>query len=101
MPHLKHANFSSLILGARISSAFIVGSKKTNRLVIVEESWPFGSVSSEISYNVQRNAFDFLDASIVRICSADVPMAYAPNLVEEFLPSSEDIVEKVKEVLYL
>ena len=75
--------------------------KKTNRLVIVEESWPFGSVSSEISYNVQRNAFDFLDASIVRICSADVPMAYAPNLVEEFLPSSENIVEKVKEVLYL
>ena len=75
--------------------------KKTNRLIVVEESWPFASVSSEISYHIQKNAFDYLDAPIRRICSADVPMAYAPNLVTEFLPKVETIVEKVKKVLYL
>lgn len=75
--------------------------KKTNRLIVVEESWPFASVSSEISYHIQKNAFDYLDAPISRICSADVPMAYAPNLVTEFLPKVETIVEKVKKVLYL
>jgi pyruvate dehydrogenase E1 component beta subunit len=75
--------------------------KKTNRLIIVEESWPFGSISSEITYHIQQNAFDFLDAPIGRICAADVPMAYAPNLVKEFLPKAETIIEKVKNVLYL
>ena len=75
--------------------------KKTNRLIVVEESWPFGSISSEISYHVQKNAFDYLDAPIGRICSADVPMAYAPNLVTEFLPKAQTIIEKVKSVLYL
>ena len=75
--------------------------KKTNRLIVVEESWPFASVSSEVSYHIQKNAFDYLDAPISRICSADVPMAYAPNLVTEFLPKVEIIVEKVKKVLYL
>ena len=75
--------------------------KKTNRLIIVEESWPFGSISSEISYHVQKNAFDYLDAPVGRICAADVPMAYAPNLVKEFLPKVETIIKKVKSVLYL
>ena len=75
--------------------------KKTNRLIVVEESWPFASVSSEVSYHIQKNAFDYLDAPISRICSADVPMAYAPNLVTEFLPKVETIVEKVKKVFYL
>tara|TARA_B100000579_G_C22804414_1_gene841696 strand:+ start:739 stop:1716 length:978 start_codon:yes stop_codon:yes gene_type:complete len=75
--------------------------KKTNRLIIVEESWPFGSISSEITYHIQQNAFDFLDAPIGRVCAADVPMAYAPNLVKEFLPKTETIIEKVKNVLYL
>ncbi|MBH76340.1 MAG: pyruvate dehydrogenase complex E1 component subunit beta [Flavobacteriales bacterium] len=75
--------------------------KKTNRLIIVEESWPFGSISSEISYHVQKNAFDYLDAPIERICAADVPMAYAPNLVKEFLPKVDTIIKKVKSVLYL
>ena len=75
--------------------------KKTNRLVIVEESWPLGSVSSEISYMVQKHAFDYLDAPICRICSADTPMAYSPVLVDEFLPSKEEIIEKVKRVMYI
>ena len=82
-------------------STIIQSVKKSNRLVIVEESWPFGSISSEISYKVQQDAFDYLDAPICRICSADVPMAYAPNLVTEFLPSVDNIINKVNKVMYL
>ena len=75
--------------------------KKTNRVVIVEESWPLGSISSEITYKIQKEAFDYLDAPIQRICSADTPMAYSPTLVEAFLPNKTDILNKVKAVLYL
>ena len=75
--------------------------KKTNRLIIVEESWPLASISSEISYKIQKDAFDFLDAPIQRICSADTPMAYSPTLVKEFLPSVNDVIEKTKAVMYL
>lgn len=75
--------------------------KKTNRLVIVEEQWPFGSVSSEISYRVQKEAFDYLDAPIRRICSADANMHYAPNLVAAYLPDVPRTVKLVKEVMYM
>ena len=75
--------------------------KKTNRLIIVEESWPLASISSEISYKIQKDAFDFLDAPIQRICSADTPMAYSPTLVKEFLPSANDVIEKTKAIMYL
>jgi len=75
--------------------------KKTNRLVIVEESWPLASISSEISYKIQKEAFDYLDAPIARICSADTPMAYSPPLVEAFLPNKNDVINKVKDVMYL
>lgn len=75
--------------------------KKTNRLVIVEEQWPFASVSSEISYRIQKEGFDFLDAPIRRITSADAPMHYAPTLVEAYLPSVENTVKLVKEVMYM
>jgi pyruvate dehydrogenase E1 component beta subunit len=75
--------------------------KKTNRLVIVEEQWPFASVSSEISYRIQKEGFDYLDAPIRRITSADAPMHYAPNLVEAYLPSVERTVKLVKEVMYV
>lgn len=75
--------------------------KKTNRLVIVEEQWPFASVSSEISYRVQKEAFDYLDAPIRRICSADANMHYAPNLVAAYLPDVPRTVKLVKEVLYM
>src|SRR5215831_10685400 len=60
--------------------------KKTNRLVIVEEQWPFGSVSSEITYHIQKEGFDWLDAPIRRITAADAPLHYAPNLVAAALP---------------
>mgnify|MGYP003597785409 CR=1 FL=1 len=74
--------------------------KKTNRLVIVEEQWPFGSVSSEIAYQVQQKAFDYLDAPVRRICSADTSMHYAPNLVAAYLPDVAKTVKVVKEVMY-
>ncbi len=75
--------------------------KKTNRLVIVEEQWPFASVSSEITYRIQKEGFDYLDAPIRRITSADAPMHYAPNLVEAYLPDVPRTVKLVKEVMYL
>jgi pyruvate dehydrogenase E1 component beta subunit len=74
--------------------------KKTNRLVIVEEQWPMCSVSSEIAYRIQKEGFDYLDAPIRRITSADAPMHYAPNLVAAYLPRVETVVKVVKEVLY-
>lgn len=75
--------------------------KKTNRLVIVEEQWPFSSVSSEITYRIQKEGFDYLDAPIRRITSADAPMHYAPNLVIGYLPDIPRTVKLVKEVMYL
>ena len=75
--------------------------KKTNRLIIVEEQWPFASVSSEISYRIQKEGFDYLDAPIRRVTSADAPMHYAPNLVEAYLPRVEQVVKLAKEVMYL
>ncbi len=74
--------------------------KKTNRLVIVEEQWPMCSVSSEIAYRIQKEGFDYLDAPIRRVTSADAPMHYAPNLVAAYLPRVETVVKVVKDVLY-
>lgn len=75
--------------------------KKTNRLVVVEEAWPLASISSEISYMVQKQAFDYLDAPVTRVTSEDVPLAYASTLVEASLPSVTKIVKAVKEVSYI
>lgn len=74
--------------------------KKTNRLVIVEEQWPFASISSEISYQIQKEGFDYLDAPIRRITSADAPMHYAPNLTALAMPDISRTVKLVKEVMY-
>jgi pyruvate dehydrogenase E1 component beta subunit len=74
--------------------------KKTNRLVIVEEQWPFASVSSEIAYRIQKEGFDYLDAPVRRVTSADAPMHYAPNLVAAYLPTVEKTMKVVKEVMY-
>lgn len=74
--------------------------KKTNRLVILEEAWPFGNVATEVTYHVQSNAFDYLDAPIVKINTADTPAPYSPVLLEEWLPNHEDVVKAVKKVLY-
>jgi pyruvate dehydrogenase E1 component beta subunit len=75
--------------------------KKTNRLVIVEEQWPFASVSSEIAYRIQKEGFDYLDAPIRRITSVDAPMHYAPNLVALYLPDIPRTVKLVREVMYM
>jgi pyruvate dehydrogenase E1 component beta subunit len=74
--------------------------KKTNRLVILEEAWPFGNVSTEITYQVQSQAFDYLDAPIEKINTADTPAPYSPVLLQEWLPNSNDVVNAVKKVLY-
>jgi pyruvate dehydrogenase E1 component beta subunit len=83
------------------SEAIFKSVRKTNRLVILEEAWPFGSVSSEITFQVQENVFDYLDAPIKRITTADTPAPYSPVLLEEWLPNANDVVKAVKEVLYI
>ncbi|MBC9794926.1 pyruvate dehydrogenase complex E1 component subunit beta [Sinomicrobium weinanense] len=80
--------------------AILKSVKKTNRLVILEEAWPFGNVSTEITYQVQSQAFDYLDAPIVKINTADTPAPYSPVLLAEWLPNQEDVVKAVKKVLY-
>tara|TARA_B100001175_G_scaffold310045_1_gene312560 strand:- start:671 stop:1651 length:981 start_codon:yes stop_codon:yes gene_type:complete len=74
--------------------------KKTNRLVILEESWPFGNISTEISYQVQNQIFDYLDAPIEKINTADTPAPYSPVLLAEWIPNSNDVIKSVKKVLY-
>ena len=75
--------------------------RKTNRLVILEEAWPFGSVASEIAYQVQKHAFDYLDAPIQKVNSLDVPLPYAPTLIEAILPNVDKTIQALKTVLYL
>jgi pyruvate dehydrogenase E1 component beta subunit len=82
-------------------NAILKSVKKTNRLIILEESWPFGSVSSEITYRIQDEAFDYLDAPIKRITTADTPAPYSPVLLEKWLPNFENVIKAVKEVLYI
>ena len=74
--------------------------KKTNRLVILEESWPFGNISTDITYQVQSKIFDYLDAPIEKINTADTPAPYSPVLLKEWLPNSSDVVKSIKKVLY-
>ncbi|QQS27974.1 MAG: pyruvate dehydrogenase complex E1 component subunit beta [Sphingobacteriales bacterium] len=75
--------------------------KKTNRMIVVEEAWPFASVATEIAYSMQRFAFDYLDAPIIRISGTDTPVPYAPNLVSGFIPNPEKVIRAVNEVLYI
>lgn len=74
--------------------------QRTNRLVVVEESWPLGGIAAEVAFMVQRRAFDYLDAPVVRITGADAPMGYAPTLVEAFLPNPRKVIEAAKYVAY-
>jgi pyruvate dehydrogenase E1 component beta subunit len=75
--------------------------QKTNRIVVVDENWPMGSVASEIAFRVQKDAFDHLDAPVLRVTQADVPLPFTPNLIDASLPSVERTVRAVKEVMYL
>lgn len=74
--------------------------KKTNRMVFVEEAWPLGSIATEVAFKVQREAFDFLDAPVLRVTTADVPLPYAPTLIEASLPNPGRIIRAVKQVMY-
>jgi len=81
--------------------AIFTSVKKTNRLVVLEEAWPFASVASEITYQVQENVFDYLDAPIQRITTADTPAPFSPVLLEEWMPNANDVIKAVKKVMYL
>lgn len=80
--------------------AIIDSVKKTNRLVILEEAWPYGNIATEITYQVQEQAFDYLDAPIIKLNTADTPAPFSPVLLEEWLPNSNDVIKAVKKVLY-
>lgn len=75
--------------------------KKTNRCVVVEESWPLASISSELAYWIQRYAFDFMDAPVYRVTQTDTPFAFAKPLIEEALPNVKRIVDAVKASMYV
>ncbi|MEZ5044469.1 MAG: pyruvate dehydrogenase complex E1 component subunit beta [Saprospiraceae bacterium] len=75
--------------------------KKTNRMVVVDESWPFAGVSAEIAYEMQKYAFDHLDAPITRVNVADTSLPYAPTLVDAFMPNPAKVIKAVKEVMYI
>ena len=79
----------------------IASVKKTNRCVVVDEAWPFAGVSAEVAYNVQKMAFDYLDAPVIRLNSADTSLPYSPTFVEEYLPNPTKIIRAVKEVMYM
>jgi len=74
--------------------------KKTNRMVVVEEAWPLASISSELAYMIQKEAFDYLDAPVRRVTTRDTPLGYAPTFVEAFLPNPARVIEAVKSVTY-
>jgi len=74
--------------------------KRTNRCVVVEESWPFASISSEIAFHIQSNAFDYLDAPVLRVTQTDTPFAFSPSLINEALPNKERLIEAIKKVIY-
>ena len=102
---LKKENISCEIIDLRTvrpmdHEAIFNSVKKTNRLVILEEAWPFGNVSTEITYQVQSQLFDYLDAPIEKINTADTPAPYSPVLLKEWLPNSIDVINAVKKVLY-
>lgn len=102
---LEHLGISAEVIDLRTIrpldiETLLQSVRKTNRMVVIDESWPFTSIASEVGYQVQRYAFDYLDAPVKRICSADASMHYAPNLVEAYLPSVAKTVEVVRSVCY-
>ena len=81
--------------------AVVESVKRTNRCVVVEESWPLASISSEIAYHLQRYAFDYLDAPVMRVTQTDTPFAFSPTLIDEALPNIDRVVKAVKMTLYI
>ncbi|MCS7077344.1 MAG: pyruvate dehydrogenase complex E1 component subunit beta [Bacteroidia bacterium] len=83
------------------NDAILATAKKTNRVVIVEESWPLASISSEVGFLIQNQAFDYLDAPIMRVMGGDVPLPYAPTLIDAYLPNPTRVIDAVKKVMYI
>ena len=104
IPNSEKENISCELIDLRTvrpldMDTIIESVKKTNRLVILEEAWPFGNVSTEITYQIQNQIFDYLDAPIQKINTADTPAPYSPVLLQEWLPNHEDVIRAVKKVL--
>jgi pyruvate dehydrogenase E1 component beta subunit len=102
---LEKENISAEVIDLRTVrpidyNAIVESVKKTNRLVVVEEAWPLAAISSEITYHIQRHAFDYLDAPVHRVNNMDVPLSYAPTLIQATLPNVERTVKAVKAVMY-
>jgi pyruvate dehydrogenase E1 component beta subunit len=102
---LAKNNISAEVIDLRsvrpIDYATVLNSvKKTNRCVIVEEAWPLAAISSELTYNIQRNAFDYLDAPVVRVNNLDLPLPYAPTLIDIILPNVKKTLQAVDSVMY-
>lgn len=74
--------------------------KKTNRMVFIDEAWPLANIATEMTYMVQKRAFDHLDAPIIRVTGRDVPFPFAPTLIAAYLPNVKRVVEAVKTVAY-
>lgn len=103
---LQKRDISAEVINLRsvrpIDYATIVASvKKTNRLVVVEEAWPLASIATDISYNIQKDAFDYLDAPVKRVNSMDLPLPYAPTLIEAILPNVKRTIEAVEASMYI
>jgi len=102
---LEKAGISAEIIDLRTLRPFDVDTvvasvKKTNRIVSVEEGWPFAGIGAEIAATVMEECFDWLDAPLKRIAAKDVPLPYAANLENLALPQVEDIVAAAREVTY-
>jgi deoxyxylulose-5-phosphate synthase len=79
----------------------IASVKKTNRLVILEEAWPLGSIATELTYMVQQKAFDYLDAPVKRITTPDAPAPYSAALFAEWFPKLETVKQEIKKAMYI
>jgi pyruvate dehydrogenase E1 component beta subunit len=82
------------------TDAILATVAKTNRVVLLEEGWPYGGITATVAALIQEEAFDHLDAPVLRVTQADVPMPYAKQLEKAVKPSAELVVEKVNRVLY-
>ncbi|HAE01318.1 MAG TPA: pyruvate dehydrogenase complex E1 component subunit beta, partial [Rhodospirillaceae bacterium] len=102
---LAEAGISAEVIDLRtirpLDTATVIESvKKTNRLVSVEEGWPFAGIGSELGMMLMEQAFDYLDAPVARVAGADVPMPYAANLEALALPQADHIVQAARAVCY-
>ena len=103
---LAKENISAEVIDLRTIRPMDIGTiiqsvKKTHRLIVMEEAFPVASVSTEVAYRVQRNAFDYLDAPVRRLTQSDTPFAFAKPLIAEALPQIGDVVRTTKELLYV